>query len=487
MKEPSLTPRIIKNLLRLSFLVIILALQIKNKEGPVNMRFGRFPAYLIILFCLLIGTTAYAAPLGKKITLKNGMVLLLSERHTIPSVTINMIIKAGQVEEPSEKGGLASLTAELLTEGTKKRTSSQIAEEIEFVGGGIGASGGDDFASVNLTVLKKDLELGLDILSDVLMNPTFPEDEIKRKVKETKAAIEKQKDEPSVVAGKEFARLLFGEHPYGRPSEGTPESLDNIKREDLVRFHETYYVPNNAIMSVVGDVTEEEIVSRLEKYLKGWSRKELPKRSLSQVKPPKHRIVKPIDKKITQANIVLGHIGVERENPDYYAVYVMNYILGGGGFTSRLMDNIRDTKGLAYDVHSYFSPMKLSGTFNVGLQTKNESARTAIEEALKEMERIRKEPVSEKELEDAKAYLTGSFPLRLDTNSKIAGMLASLEFFNLGLDYPDRYPKIINSITKEDVLKAAKKYLNPDSYILVVVGDMEKAGVKEVPTGLPKP
>ncbi|MEK7850809.1 MAG: pitrilysin family protein, partial [Deltaproteobacteria bacterium] len=263
-------------------------------------------------------------------------------------------------------------------------------------------------------------------------NTVLAEDEISRKVKETKASIEKQKDDPSAIAGKEFARLLFGEHPYGRPVEGTPESLDKITRDDIMKFHANYYAPNNAIMAVVGDVTEDEIVSRLNKYLKEWVRKDLPRLALTPVKTPKHKIIKSVDKKITQANIMLGHIGIERENPDYYAAYVMNYVLGGGGFTSRLMDNIRDTKGLAYDVHSYFSPMKYSGFFNIGVQTKNESAKTAIAEALKEMEKIRTEAVSDKELEDAKAYLTGSFPLRLDTNGKIAGMLTAVEFFNLG-------------------------------------------------------
>lgn len=444
----------------------------------MNKRIGCFSLILAMFYVFFLAPLTYAEPLGKRIVLGNGMVVLLAERHTIPSVTINMIIKAGQLQEPSDKEGLASLTAELLTEGTKNRNASQIAEEIEFVGGSIGASGGDDYSSVNLTILKKDLDLGLNILSDILINPSFPENEIKRKVGETKAAIEKQKDEPSVVAKKEFARLIFGDHPYGRPSEGTPESLDRITRDDIIKFHSANYAPNNAIMAVVGDVTEEEIVSKLNISLKGWKRIDLPEKALPQIKTPKERIVKTIDKKITQANIILGHIGLERENPDYYSAYVMNYILGGGGFTSRLMDNIRDNKGLAYDVHSYFLPLKYSGTFTIGLQTKNESAGIAIDEALKEMEKIRKSPVSDKELEDAKAYLIGSFPLRLDTNSKIAGMLTAFEYFNLGLDYPDRYPKLINSITKEEVLRAAQKYLNTDSYILVAVGDMEKANIK---------
>lgn len=443
----------------------------KNKIGTIYL-------LLMIHLCLLIGSNADAEPLGKRIVLENGMVLLLSERHTIPSVTINMLIKAGQVSEPPDKAGLAHITAGLLTDGTKKRSSSQIAEEIEFVGGGIGASGGDDSASVNLTILKKDLDLGLDILSDILINPVFPEDEIKRKVRETKASIEKEKENPSAVAGKEFAKTVFGDHPYGRPVEGLPETLDRIIRDDIVKFHAANYIPNNTIMAVVGDITEEEIVSKLNRYLKDWKKREVVNPEFPPVKPLSLKIVKPINKKITQANIVLGHIGIERESPDYYAAYVMNYILGGGGFTSRLMDNIRDNKGLAYDVHSYFAPMKYSGYFNVGVQTKNESAKVAIEEVLKEMERIRKEPVTDKELEDAKAYLTGSFPLKLDTNKKIAGMLTAIEFFNLGLDYPDRYPKMINALTKDDILTVARKYLNPDNYTMVVVGDLEKAGIK---------
>ena len=443
----------------------------KNKIGAISL-------FLIILCSFMIGTNADAALLGKRIVLENGMLLLLSERHTIPSVTINMLIKAGQVLEPSDKAGLAYITAGLLTEGTKKRSSSQIAEEIEFVGGGIGASGGDDSASVNLTILKKDLDLGLDILSDILLNPVFSEEEIIRKVRETKASIEKEKENPSAVAGKEFAKTVFGDHPYGRPTEGLPETLDRIVRDDIVKFHAAHYIPNNTIMAVVGDVTEKEIVSKLNRYLKDWKKREVVNPVFPPVKPLSQKIVKPIDKKITQANIVLGHIGIERENPDYYAAYVMNYILGGGGFTSRLMDNIRDNKGLAYDVHSYFAPMKHSGYFNVGVQTKNESAKVAIEEVLKEMERIRSVSVTDKELEDAKAYLTGSFPLKLDTNKKIAGMLTAIEFFNLGLDYPDRYPKMINSLTKDDILKVARRYLNTDNYIMVVVGDLEKAGIK---------
>jgi len=169
---------------------------------------------------------------------------------------------------------------------------------------------------------------------------------------------------------------------------------------------------------------------------------------------------------------------MRRDDPDYYAATVMNYILGGGGFASRLMDNIRDNKGLSYDVHSYFASNKQAGSFQAGLQTKNNTANEAIDEILKEMERIRKEPVTDKELSDAKAYLTGSFPLRLDSNSKIAGFLVAVEFFGLGINYVDDYKKFIDAVTKDDILRVAQKYLAPDKYILVVVGDIDKTSLK---------
>ena len=186
-----------------------------------------------------------------------------------------------------------------------------------------------------------------------------------------------------------------------------------------------------------------------------------------------------IDKDLTQANIVLGHIGISRENPDYYAVSVMNYVLGGGGFSSRLMQSIRDTMGLAYDVHSFFAAYKESGTFKIGVQTKNESAQIAVDEIDKQLERIRKEHVSDEELSEAKAYLTGSFPRRLDTNRKIADFLASVAFYNLGDDYVKKYADYINAVTKEDVLRVARKYLDPEKYILVVVANQKKAVLKE--------
>ena len=422
---------------------------------------------------------AFAAePLGKRIVLDNGMILLLSEKHDIPMVTISMAIKAGSMVEPADKPGLASITASLLTQGTATRTASQISREIDFVGGSLSTSGGDDFASASLRVLKKDLRTGLDLLSDVLLNPVFDQKEIDRKVKETLAEIQRQKEEPDSIAGDAFAKMVFGDHPYGKTNDEVAAYLPKLVRQEVIDFHAARYSPNNTIIAMVGDVGEQEITQLLNAYLTSWKKKEQPPQPTAQPPLREKTAVQKIDKNITQANIEMGHIGISREDPDYYAVLTMNYILGGGGFSSRLMDNIRDNKGLAYDVHSGFYARKEPGAFSVSIQTKNESANEVIDETLKEIRRMQKELVSEKELADAKAYLTGSFPLKMDTYAKIAGILTAVEIYGLGLDYPQKYPGLINAVTREDIQRVAKKYLHPDRMAIVVVANQEKAKLK---------
>jgi len=431
-----------------------------------------------IILVLSLAAVASAAQLAGRETLPNGMVVLHTGRHSVPMVSVVMAIKAGSISEPPPKAGLAYLTAALLNEGTKKRTSREISEAIEFVGGSLSASAGADYTTVSLTILKKDIDLGFDLLSDIVQHPAFRDEEIDRKKLITTNWLIQQNEEPGVVASIAFSKAVFGAHPYGRQVQGTVETIPAITQQDLVNFHRSYFVPNNAIISVVGDISRNELTQLLGRYFGDWQQKEIPENVLTDIAPKQGPTVIKVDKDLTQTNIILGHLGMSRLNPDYYAVTVMNYILGGGGFASRLMDNIRDNRGLAYDVHSYFSANRYSGSFQAGLQTKNESANTAIAEVIKEMERMRSEQVSDRELEDAKSYLTGSFPLRIDSNSKIAGFNLAVEYYGLGLDYIDRYSAIINAITKEDVLRVARKYLDPANYVLVVVGDLEKADLK---------
>jgi len=413
----------------------------------------------------------------KRTVLSNGMVLLTSEQRTLPMVSIELLVDAGSAHESVNQAGLANLTAKLLTYGTKGRSAVQINETLDFIGASLETGCGQDTASLSVTVLKKDLPTGLDLLADVLTQPTFPQAEIDRQKQAVIATIRANEENPGAVAAKAFAAALFPQSPYGRPVEGTEASVKSLQQKNLQDFFARYYRPNRTIVAIVGDVSEQEIAPLLSKALRGWEKGEpsAPPTAPVNIGPPK--LVR-VNKELTQANIAMGHGGVARGNPDYYAIQVMNYILGGGGFSSRAMDSIRNERGLAYSVYSFFAAEKSHGTFEFVMQTKNETATEAIRIATDEMRRIREQLVSDQELNDAKDYLIGSFPLRLDTNRKVASFLAQVEYFELGLDYPDRYPNLIRSVAREDVLRVAREYLQPDKLITVIVGNLQKIAEK---------
>jgi zinc protease len=444
----------------------------------------RFLRSFKLLFIISIVSISYpvvddlrAMPPVQKITLSNGLVILHSEDHSLPFVTLQLLIDAGSRRDPVGEEGLSHLTARGLLLGTEKHAVTAINEELDFMGASLDASSGRDYSTLSLRVLKKDLVKGIGLFMEVLTQPTFPEEEIKREVEKTLAAIQSEEDQPDVVAEKEFRKSLFLTNPYGHPVIGTKESLQRITRDAVYRFYNTYYHPNEYIIAVVGDMTVEELKVKILPRIEKLPRGETPKEDFKVVFSKSPETIK-INRQITQANIILGNEGITRGNPDFYAVSVMNYILGGGGFASRLLEEIRNKRGLAYSVASFFDPGKYPGSFQIVLQTKNSSAREAISLALKQMELIRKEPVSDRELESAKKYLIGSFPLRLDTQGKLANFLIQVEYYGLGLDYPKEYPSLIKSVTKEDVIRVAKKYLHPETYILVVVADLKETGME---------
>ncbi|MFQ5668255.1 MAG: M16 family metallopeptidase [Candidatus Binatia bacterium] len=429
--------------------------------------------------CLLAVWTATGVavtPAAERRTLPNGARLVVSEQHALPMVVVQILIDAGSRRDPRGKEGLASLTADLLTEGTPTRTASQISEAADFIGASLGASAGTDFATVNLTVLRKELDRGLDLLTDILLHPTFRDAEVVRRREAALAAMRARKDNPGSVAQRAFVNALFNGEPYGHLVIGNPTSVRRLTRGDLVAFYRRNYRPGGAIVTVAGDVVVAQITRRLRSALGEWRGGTARPFTYPTGAVHQRQTVR-IDKPITQANVVIGGRGIARNNPDYYALRVMNYILGGGGFSSRLLDNIRTKAGLAYSVSSFFTTSKAPGSFQVVLQTKNRSANDAIQRACGEIARLRQEPVSDEELESAKLYLTGSFPLRLDTTRKIAGFLSQVEFFNLGADYAESYPKRIRAVTKEDVLRVAQQYLHPERMDLVVVADQEQAKV----------
>ncbi|MCX5905831.1 MAG: pitrilysin family protein, partial [Deltaproteobacteria bacterium] len=307
--------------------------------------------------------------------------------------------------------------------------------------------------------------------------PTYPKEEIERELGKTLAALQSAEDDPGFVAEREFRQNLFLKSPYGHPVIGTRKSLGEIRRQDLWEFYQRYYHPNNSILAVVGDVSLDELKTKLFPALERWPMakvRQIPYESQWAKGPQTIKV----QRAVTQANIILGHGGISRENPDFYAITVMNYILGGGGFSSRLVEEIRNKRGLAYSVESFFEANKYPGSFQIILQTKNASAQEAISLALNEMGRMQKETVSEKELEGAKKYLIGSFPMRIDTQAKRVQFLTQVEYYSLGLDYPQKYRGLIQAVTRAEVQRVAQTYLHPEDCLRTIVGDLKEAGME---------
>lgn len=444
------------------------------------MRRYQLVTTLCLSLLLLLPVLVAAAPLAERQVLENGLTLLVRSSPALPIVTIKATVQAGSLWESKEHAGLANLTALLLTRGTTTRTAAQIDESVDFIGASLSSSAGRDFSEVDLTLLKKDIPQGLALLADVLLHPAFEQGEIARKAQELRAALRKRQEDPSEVAEEAFNELVFGSHPYGRPLEGSDASLAAITRDEIMGFHRDHYTPERIFVTVVGDVDRSEITNQIRAVLGSWPKgKGTVKRATEPAPLQEKIVVKKVDRRLAQANIILGHQGIRRDNPDFYALTVMNYILGGGGFSSRLVERIREQKGWAYDVSSQFAPGLERGSFQVALQTKNDTAGPAVREVVRELQRIREQGVTDQELADAKAYLIGSFPLRLDTNAKLAGLISVVEYYKLGMDYADRYRTVIEGVSKEDILRVARTYLRPEGYVLVVVADQAKAALSE--------
>lgn len=436
----------------------------------------------IFTTCLLLVVTAVtlgvptpgsATPPERRSVLENGLVLLTSEQRTLPMVTLHLLFNAGSRHDPPGREGAANLTSGLLTYGTSRRTALQISEELDFIGARLRTRCTRDMATLSLTLLKKELDTGLSLLSEMLTDSQFPLQEVDRAKKSAIATIKSKRENPRSIANERFMEVLFPKSPYGRPVEGSEESVHTIHRQDVVEFYHKFYRPNGTIMAVVGDVSHEDMIQKLNRFLKRWEKAPLPSNPLVPSSSTTANTIR-IQRDLTQANITMGHGGITRGNPDYYAIHVMNYILGGSGLSSRLASTIRIESGLAYSVYSRFNAGKDIGTFQVSMQTKTESAREAIDITTREIERIIKDGVTEQELSDAKAFLTGSFPLRLNTNSRLARFLARTEYLELGQDYITRHSELIRKVSREDIHRAAKTYLHPEKLTIVVVTNLEK-------------
>lgn len=422
-----------------------------------------------VLLLLLVTPVRAADPIAHREVLPNGIVLLVAERPAVPIVAVRAYTRAGAVLDPPDRAGLAGLTGSLLTRGTAKRSGPELDSAIEFVGGSLEAGAGRDGSSVSLSVLRRDLALGLDLMAEVLLSPTFPEPEFKRKVAQTQAAIKRSEEDPGTVAGRALARLVFPSHPYGRPAEGTVESVGRITRDDVVRFHRENVRPDTTIIAVVGAITVDEARREIIARLGGWSRPSTPAVEVPEAGPggpPKEERIK---RDLTQATLMFGRQSIRQTDPDYFPLAVATYVLGGGS-ASRLYGRVRDEGGLAYAVYAYNNPGRYGASLVTSAATRTAEVPKVIDIVGEEMARMAREPVTERELTLAKDYLIGSFPLRLDTSGKVADFIVSVESLGLGLDYADRYKERIAKVTAADVQRVAAKFFASDTYNRVVVG-----------------
>jgi zinc protease len=418
-----------------------------------------------------------ARPLAERFRLPNGIVVLVAERPALPIVIARVAVNAGAVLDPPDKPGLANLTALLLPRGTRTRSGPEIDRAIEFVGGSLESEGGRDWVELSLAVLRRDLGLGLELLAAALLEPTFPADEFERKREEVQATIRRSEEDPESVAGRIYRRLAFPGHAYGQPIAGTEASLGRLTRDEVAAFYAAAYRPEATVIAVVGDVKASEIRQALSARLGAWrgATAAAPARpaNVALGTPPGTEMVQ---RDLTQATVNLGQATVTHGHPDYYPLVVASQILGGGS-SSRLYTRVREERGLVYSVYSQYVSQRAGGMVLVGFQSENARVREVLALVRGELLRLRRERVSDEELARAKAYLVGSFPLRMDTNGEMASLLLTVEQLGLGLDYPARYRQAIEAVTAEAVLRAVTAHWNPDLMSLAIVANLREAGL----------
>jgi len=411
----------------------------------------------------------------QKVKLSNGLQVWLVEHHELPTVAFNLVIQAGSDHDPVAQPGLASMTADVLDEGTKTRTSLEISEAMSSIGASFGASSSWDGSFLTLNTLTKHLQKALEVYTDVLTNPVFPQKEFERLRKQRLTMLLQQRDQPVAIANNSYARILYGDaHPYGNNPSGSESSLKALNRDDLAKFYETYYRPNNSTLIVVGDVKMDQITSLLEKALEGWKSGEIPAMTIPDPKPVEKMRVYLIDKPgAPQSEIRVGYPALARSTPDYFPVTVMNRMLGGQ-FTSRINLNLREKHGYTYGATSMFRFQKGVGPFQAQGGIVTEKTDSAIAECMNEIRLMHDKGMTSDELDFVKKGLVGNFALSFETPSQIAGALQNIVLYGLPDDYYQHYLQNIENVSLDEANRAAQKYLDASHMDIVVVGDLSK-------------
>ncbi|MFC1557992.1 M16 family metallopeptidase [candidate division KSB1 bacterium] len=420
-------------------------------------------------------------PPYKKKRLSNGLTVFLMNYPKHPIVHFRFFLKKGSASDFQDKEGLAKITALLLKKGTKNFSALQLFDEIDLLGGNIDTTANHDYSLVLGEFLSKNWEKGLELYSEIIMQPVFDRLEVERQKKKVLGEIIARKDNPSTIASLHFSRFLFKNHPYGRPSSGTESSVQKITADDIQNFYRTHYSPENAFLIAAGDFDEEKLLRNLDSGLADWkaeSRNTQADMNLAEISGINILVVDKDD--ASQTQIRLGNYGIKRNSEDFYTTRVLGNILGGG-FNSRLNNEVRVKRGLTYGIVSRFNTFLHTGEFAVTTFTKNETVREAIDIIFSELNKIKKESVSKKELDGAKKYISGLFPLSMETIESMARHITDCEFYGLDKDYVENYSRNIMDVGIEDVKRTAQKYIDTENLVITAVGRM-----KDIKDGLEK-
>ncbi|MBM4162231.1 MAG: insulinase family protein, partial [Ignavibacteria bacterium] len=424
-------------------------------------------------------------PAIQRFQLSNGLPVVIMEKHNVPVVQVNLLVNAGSAMDANNKSGLASLTVDMMDEGAGQRDALELADAIDFLGASIRTNAGMHTSSITLHTPLGKIDEALPLMADIAMRPTFPATELGRKQKERLTTLLQWHDEPRAIASVLFNRTLFGaQHPYGIPTLGSERSIHAFVVDDLRKFHSLFFHAGNATIVVVGDVVPQTILPKFEAAFGSWGRKPASKASWTRPKQVRQRQIYLVDKpEAAQSEIRIGRIGAERLTEDYFPLVVMNTILGGS-FTSRLNQNLREQHGYTYGAGSSFDFRLLPGPFLAGSAVQSAVTDKALTEFMNELTRIL-QPSSDEELTRAKNYLALRYPRSFQTASQIAGELGEVVTYSLPDDYFNTYVQRVLSVTKEDVVRVAKKYLDPEAVAIIIVGDRKviEKGLRDLNLG----
>lgn len=427
---------------------------------------------LLAVGFMVLSSTVQAGVKIQQWQTASGSEVYFVENHDLPIVDISVNFAAGSARDSAEKSGLAGIARYMMTLGAAGMSDEKIANKMADIGAILGGDFDADRAGFKLRTLSSEREKtqALDVFTKILQQPDFPEDVLTREKARIISGLQESATQPESISNKEFMKALYGSHPYSLEESGEVDTVAKITRDDLQSFYKQYYGAKGAVVAIIGDLTREQ-AGVIAETVTGGLPKSVAVSAIPAVKLSTQSIEKRIAHPASQSHILLGYPGIKRGDPDLFPLYVGNYVLGGGGFVSRLTEEVREKRGLVYSVYSYFMPMAEPGPFQLGLQTKKDQAEDALKLVKETLDNFIKNGITEAELKAAKANIIGGFPMRIDSNSKILDYLAVIGFYKLPLNYLDEYNSNVEKVTVAQIKDAFSRRLKTENFVTIIVGD----------------